>query len=128
MVSAEGEQGLNCKGIVKEVEDELGDSVETRSIPVKVASEVIAGVLRQALSTYEFRDGEGHLRCGLVQKKIEQEMLRIADGRDSTMLWSSRLESDYQRKLRLIESRFRDWPEPARTEVSHILANGTLKK
>ena len=94
------------------------------SIPVEVAAKVADNIVGRALSTREFRTPEGHIRWGAVEEAFLAEMTAAANGETSP--WDGALEPWKERKLRLIDSRFRDWPEPARSEALSILANGCL--
>ena len=93
------------------------------SIPVEVAAKIARNIVQRALSGGEFRNEEGYVRWTEVDRLFETEMMASSNGE---MIWDGQLQPAYERKLRLIESQFRAWPEPAASEACSILANNCL--
>lgn len=92
------------------------------SLPVFVASKVAREIVARAISTNEFRTKDGFIKWGEVDHVFESEMLAASSG--EVQPWDGQLQPGYERKLRMINEKFRHWPEPAASECCDILANG----
>lgn len=91
------------------------------SLPVQVAAKIARDIMARVLQG-EFNSDRGFTKWGEVDLAFESEMLEASDGQ--TMPWDGQLQPAYERKLRKIHERFRDWPEQAAKECCDILANG----
>jgi len=95
-----------------------------KSIPVEVAAKIARDIVQKALSGEDFLNKNGYTQWGQVSKAFEEEMMKVSD---TDIIWNGQSEPEYEKKIRLIDSRFRNYPEPAKSEICDILANNSLR-
>jgi len=98
------------------------------AIPVDVAAKIANDIIMEALSgrgrfAMEHADGNTYTRWGLVGREIRKAFEEVSE---DTVVWDGQFEPYNERRVRLMDERCRDWPEPAKTEAISILANGRL--
>jgi len=98
------------------------------AIPVDVAAKITNDMIIEALSGHgrfamKHTDGNTYTRWALVGREIRRAFEKVSD---NTIVWNGQFEPENERRVRLMDERCRDWPEPAKSEAISILANGRL--
>jgi len=98
------------------------------AIPVDVAAKIANDMIIEALSgrgrfAMKHADGNTYTRWALVGQEIRRAFEKVSE---DTIVWNGQFEPENERRVRLVDERCRDWPEPAKSEAISILANGCL--
>jgi len=98
------------------------------AIPVDVAAKIANDMIIEALSgrgrfAMKHDDGMTYTRWGLVGREIRKAFESVSEDK---IVWNGQFEPENERRVRLMDERCRDWPEPAKSEAISILANGCL--